>query len=133
MTRKRRRYVAWLGILGIAFAQVAVTAHACVTGAPMHASAAKAVAMGHEGHCAGMQGAAQSAPLAPVANACEVQCTDGAPSAAAPDLPPVTLVALAVEPTPATMPLAESAWDSATLAATVAQPPPLLQFCRLLN
>ena len=132
MTRSRRRLAAWLGILGIAFAQVAVTAHACLTGAPVNASAARAVAMAHEGHCAGVQGTAPSAPLAPIANACEVECTDGAPSAAAPDLPPVALAVLPVAPAPVTMTSTEHSWDRTWLAATSAQPPPLLQFGHLL-
>lgn len=132
MTRRHRRVFGWLGILGIAFAQVAVTAHACITGAAVHASAPRAVAMAHEGHCAGVQGKAESAPLAPIANACEVQCTDGAPSAAAPDLPPVALAVLPIAPAPVTMTVAERSWDSTSLAATGAQPPPLLQFGRLL-
>ncbi len=62
--------------------------------------------MGHEGHCGGAQ---SNAPLAPVANACEVQCTDGAPSVAAPDLPPVMLAVLPVVPAPAALPLPERA------------------------
>jgi hypothetical protein len=130
MTRRHRRFSAWLGILGIAFAQVAVTAHACITGVSVHASAARAVAMAHEGHCIGVQG---TAPVAPVSNACEVQCTDGAPSVAAPDMPPVALVALPVAPTPISMAVDEREWDRSVLAATSAAPPPLLQFCRLLN
>jgi len=130
MTRRRRRFAAWFGILGLAFAQLAVTAHACLTGAPAHATAAKAVAMGHEGHCGGTQ---SNAPLAPVANACEVQCTDGAPSVAAPDLPPVMLAVLPVVPPPTAVPLPERAWHSMLLASTGAQPPPHLQFGRFLN
>jgi hypothetical protein len=133
MTRSRRRFAAWFGILGIAFAQVAVTAHACLTGAPVQATAAKAVAMVHEGHCAGVQGQAQTAPLAPIANACEVQCTDGAPSAAAPDLPAVTLAILPIAPAPVDLSVDTREWDRAILIATSAGPPPLLQYCRLLN
>jgi len=127
MTRRRRRFAAWLGILGLAFAQFAVTAHACLTGAAVQASSARAAAMGHEGHCIGAQA---KAPLAPVANACEVQCTDGAPSAAAPDLPPVLLAALPVAPSPVALPLSKRTTEVATLAATRAQPPPQLQFGR---
>jgi hypothetical protein len=130
MTRRRRRFAAWFGILGIAFAQFAVTAHACLTGAVVHATAAKAVAMAHEGHCAGVQA---KAPLAPVSNACEVQCTDGAPSAAAPDLPPVLQAVLPVAPPAVLLPFSERAVDVAALAAASAQPPPQLQFGRFLN
>jgi hypothetical protein len=130
MTRSRRRIAAWLGILGIAFAQAVVAAHACVTGVPVHASAARAVAMAHEGHCAGVQG---TAPVAPVSNACEVQCTDGAPSVAPLDIPPVTLAILPVAPAAVAVATDVREWDRSVLAATSAAPPPLLQFCRLLN
>lgn len=122
--------IAWLGIAGLAFAQLAVTAHACMTGAAVQASAARAVAMVHEGHCAGAQ---DTAPLAPIANACEVQCTDGAPSAAAPDLPAVTLAILPIAPAPVDLCVDMREWDRAVLIATSAGPPPLLQYCRLLN
>jgi len=130
MTRRPRRFAAWLGILGIAFAQVAVTAHACLTGAAVHATAAEAVAMVHEGHCAG---AKADVPIAPVANSCEVQCTDGAPSSAAVDLPPVVLAVLAVAPTPMDLVLSPQASDRTSLEATSARPPPQLQFLRFLN
>ena len=132
MTRRRRRFAAWFGILGIAFAQFAVTAQACLTGGPVHATAARAVAMGHKEHCDGTQGPAQKAPIAPIANACEVQCTDSAPSAAAPDLPPVMLAVLPVAPSPVASPSPEGAADTVFLASTLAQPPPHLQFARLL-
>jgi hypothetical protein len=129
MIRSRRRMAAWLGILGIAFAQAVVAAHACVTGAPVHASAARAVAMAHEGHCAGVQG---TAPVAPVSNACEVQCTDGAPVTAAPDLPPVMQVAMILPSSPPAVPVEARARDRSVLASSGAAPPRALQFCRLL-
>lgn len=130
MTRSHRRLVAWLGILGIAFAQLAVTAHACMIRATEHESVAPAAAMAHEGHCAGQQG---TAALAPQGNACEVQCTDGAPSATAADLPPVALALLPSPSVPIAIAVDVRAWDRSVLAATSAGPPPLLQFCRLLN
>ena len=135
MIRRHRHYSAWLGILGIAFAQVAVTAHACMTGAPVQASAARAVAMAHEGHCGGAQGATTPdvVPVAPIANACEVQCTDGTLSAVTADVPPVTLAILPVAPAPVTVMVDVRELDRSILAATSAAPPPLLQFCRLLN
>jgi hypothetical protein len=131
MTRKPRRFAAWLGILGIAFAQVAVTAQACLTGAALHASAAKAVAMAHEGHCDG--GSPGAVPMAPNTNACEVQCTDGAPTGAAPDLPPVMLTVLPAASGPIDFTLPLQTWDRMSLEATRAQPPPQLQFVRFLN
>ena len=87
--------------------------------------------MGHDGHCAG---AAQSkGPVAPVANTCEVQCTDGAPSVAPPDLPPVMLAVLPVVPAPPALPISALTLDHEALSATGAQPPPQLQFGRFLN
>jgi hypothetical protein len=130
MTRRPRRFAAWLGILGIAFAQVAVTAHACLTGAAVQATAATAVAMAHEAHCAG---ARADAPIAPVANSCEVQCTDGAPSGPVVDLPPVVLAGLPVAPAPVGPVIALQASDRTSLEATSARPPPQLQFLRFLN
>ncbi len=74
-----------------------------------------------------------TAPVAPVSNACEVQCTDGAPSAASPDIPPVTLAILPAAPASVAVTTDAREWDRSVLAATSAAPPPLLQFCRLLN
>jgi len=96
MSRFLRRCVAWLGILGIVFAQFVATAHACAPGGsagherPGLASAASAAAAA--GHCAGHA----AAPVAPAGNLCEVHCTDGATPATALDLPPVALAPLPV-------------------------------------
>jgi hypothetical protein len=130
MIRRPRRFAAWLGILGIAFAQVAVTAHACLTGTAVQATAAKTVAMAHEGHCVG---AKAEAPIAPVANSCEVQCSDGAPSGVVLDLPPVALAVLPLAPAPIGPVLSLQASERTTLEATSARPPPQLQFLRFLN
>ena len=131
MTRSRRRLFACLGILGIVFAQLAVTAHACALRASaMTVGAPAAMTTAHEGHCGGQHAAA--VPQAPSGNACEVQCTDGAPVAAAPDLPPVMLVALISPLAPAAMPVEAREWDRSVLAASGAAPPRALQFCRLL-
>jgi hypothetical protein len=129
MNRSHRRIVAWLGILGIAFAQVAVTAHACMVrgdaGPRIDANVA------YLDHCAG--GTHAPAPLAPQGNACELQCTDGATASDAPDLPPVALVSLPVAPVVRTLAIGVREWDRAVLAANSAGPPPLLQYGRLLN
>ena len=131
MTRSRRRFLAWFGILGIAFAQFAVTAHACALRVgTMHSQTPSASATAQEGHCHGQRAAAL--PQAPQGNACEVQCTDGAPSGAALDLPPVALVTLAVPLVPATVPAEAREWGRSMLAASSAAPPLALQFCRLL-
>jgi len=131
MTRSHRRLVAWIGILGIAFAHVAVTAQACVLRASVDRAPAMATLPSHADHCVGADHG--TVPATPQGNACEVQCTDGALSVAAPDLPPVALAAL---PSPPAMPVVAidaRAWDLSVLAATSAGPPPLLQYCRLLN
>jgi hypothetical protein len=129
MNRSHRRIVAWLGVLGIAFAQVAVTAHACMirgdAGPRLDATVA------HMDHCAGEANAA--VPLAPQSNACELQCTDGATASAGPDLPPVALVSLPVASAPRMLAVDVREWDRSILAANSAGPPPLLQYCRLLN
>ena len=129
MNRSHRRIVAWLGVLGIAFAQVAVTAHACMirsdAGPRTDATAA------HMDHCRGDANA--PAPLAPQSNACELQCTDGATASAGPDLPPVALVSLPAAPVARTLAVDVREWARSVLAANSAGPPPLLQYCRLLN
>jgi hypothetical protein len=131
MTRPHRRLVAWIGILGVAFAHVAVTAQACVLRASADPAPARVAPAQHADHCGGAdQGAV---PGTPQGNACEVQCTDGALSAAAPDLPPVTLESLPLPPAPLVVAVDARAWDLSVLAATSAGPPPLLQYCRLLN
>ena len=130
MKRTHRRYVAWLGILGIAFAQLAVSAHACmisITTADRVATMAHAAH--HHGHCSGVNGAA---PLAPLGNACELQCSDGALATAAPDLPPVVLSSLPLPSAPVVLPVATRSHGRSFLAANSAAPPPALEFCRLL-
>jgi hypothetical protein len=131
MTRHHRRLVAWLGILGLAFAQIAVTAHACMIRASEQGPVAPVTAKAHEGHCAGHQDSA--APLAPQANACEVQCSEAAPSVAAADLPPVALAPLPFPTAPFEVTVDVRAWDLTVLAASSARPPPSLQYFRLLN
>ena len=134
MNRTHRRLVAWLGILGIAFAQLAVTAHACVTGVPGPSAAAGApqcrirVTAG--------PGCKARRRLRRQGNACEVQCADGAPSAAAPDLPPVALAVAAVA-APACVaagrrarmgPLVLAATQRSAAAAAAVLPPSELTF-----
>ena len=87
--------------------------------------------LAHADHCASADVGAL--PATPQGNACEVQCTDGALSAAAPDLPPVALASLPLPPAPLVVVVDARAWDLSLLAATSAGPPPLLQYCRLLN
>jgi len=130
MKRTRRRYVACLGILGIAFAQLAVTAHACMISITTpDRVATMAHATPHHGHCTAVNGAA---PLAPLANACELQCSDGALATAAPDLPPVVLSSLPLPPARVVLPVATRSPGRSLLAANSAAPPPALAFCRLL-
>jgi hypothetical protein len=131
MTRSRRRLFACLGILGIVFAQLAVTAHACALRAnAMSVGAPAATTTAQKGHCGGPH--ASAAPQAPSGNACEVQCTDGAPVTAAPDLPPVMQVAMILPSSPPAVPVEARARDRSVLASSGAAPPRALQFCRLL-
>jgi len=137
ITRSTRRAVAWIGILGIALAQLALTAHACSPGAapaldprgaalveeaPAHVAVPNDARLpcGHEtGQPAG-------------ANLCQLHCSDAAPAAPSADLPPVALNALPVTVVPFA---AIAAIPSDALARPAAFPgasPPLLQFCRLL-
>lgn len=130
MSRRRRRFVAWIGLLGIVFAQIAVAAHACTLRVPALDPAA-AAAPPHHGHCGD---APKGTPLAPQGNACELQCSEAAPGGAAPDLPPVDVAAAPMVIAPA--PLAAITWTAlgrSFLAADSAAPPLSLRFCRLLN
>ena len=134
--RSTRRAVAWIGILGIALAQFALTAHACTLGAAsaldlrdtMIAEAgpmAPAVPGDGAPPCGHDAGRA-AAPL------CGLHCSDGATATPSADLPPVALTALPVSVTPF---VAAAATPSDVLARPAAFPgasPPLLQFCRLL-
>ncbi len=129
MTRTHRRYVAWLGILGIAFAQLAVTAHACVVSAAAPDSIALSAPAARHAHCGGDGG---TAPLAPHSNACELQCSDGALTTAAPDLPPVVLSSLPIAVEPVAVSTATRSRERSILAAGSAAPPLALRLCRLL-
>ena len=131
MTRSHRRILAWLGIAGIAFAQLAVTAHACALHVgTMPASTPATIAVAHDGHCGAQHAAAL--PQAPQGNACEVQCTDGAPSGAAADVLPAVIATLVVPLEPAKVPAEAREWGRLMLAADSAAPPLALQYCRFL-
>jgi hypothetical protein len=129
MSRRHRRFVSWLGIAAIAFAQFA-TAHAWLH--PVHADLpASASALPHSGNCGGGEGGA--VPQAPERNACKLQCSEAAPNAAAPDLPPVDIASAPVIVAPAVLATVGRALGRTFLAADIAAPPLLLRFCRLLN
>jgi hypothetical protein len=127
--RSTRRAVAWIGILGIALAQLALTAHACTLGtvAPFHAGGATIAAPGHAalpcGHDAGQPAGA---------NLCELHCSDGATATPSADLPPVALTALPVSVVAFAAAAAAPSDAHARPAAFPGASPPLLQFCRLL-
>ena len=81
-----------------------------------------------QGPCAAMQTPAD----APLANTCEVRCTDGATSSGQPDLPQVTW-ALLPSPTLAPAKLASVSGSARlTYAPLPGAPPPTVRFCRLL-
>jgi hypothetical protein len=129
MTKRRRRFVAWLGIVGIVFAQIAVAAHACMVGVDGARSIAAAAAP-HDGHCSGHEA---PAPVAPQGNACELACSDGAPTPTAPDLPPLAFSTLPIAAAPlSAVPIETRAYGRSLLAANSAAPPIALSFCRLL-
>ena len=128
MSRRHRRFIAWIGLLGIVFAQMAVTAHACML-QPRTIDPAAAEGLPHQRHCSGVD---QPAAPAPQGNACELQCSDVAPSAAAPDLPPMGLASSPITVAPVTPPTVTRMLGRSFLAADIAAPP-LSLFCRLLN
>jgi hypothetical protein len=135
-TRLVRRFTAWLGILAIAVGQAAAAVQACPIDRAGNAAAfdppafaAEAtVAVGIDGGCAGHRdGGASPAPLA---NACEVHCMQGAQ----PDAP-------AAMPAPAPAPMLVVAMPCEVLPLSAAQrpldaksaaPPPQLLFSRYL-
>jgi hypothetical protein len=127
MIRRQRRLVAWIGALGIAFAQVVVAAHAGTLAGGDHSATAPQV---HKSHCAGALGS-RGLP-APQGNACEVHCADGLHFAAAPDLPPVAVTSWAAPPAQDKIAVDPRERDRSVLAAKSAAPPPLLQFHRFL-
>jgi hypothetical protein len=130
MSRRQRRFVAWLGLAGIVFAQIAVSAHACMLRVQTVAPAA-AAALPHHGHCGGDE--QQGVPLAPQGNACELQCSEAAPSTATPDLPPIDFASAPILfVAPAALQPVTRALGRSFLAADIAAPPRSL-FCRLLN
>jgi hypothetical protein len=132
MNRSSRRIIAWLGILGIAFAQFVATANACAPGAASGADryefSAPGTATVGAGHC----GEHAAPPATPAKNLCEVHCSDGATPVTALDLPTVALAPL---PVPA-MTLAALAADAPSAgsyaAVAVTGPPIVLQFGHLL-
>jgi hypothetical protein len=124
MSRRHRRLVAWFGIAGIVFAQIA-TAHAWID--RVHAFG-PSVAPPHQSHCGG-----GSAPPASQGNACKLQCSEAAPSGATPDLPSGDVAWAPIVVAPAALPAETRAHGRSFLAADIAAPPLSLLFCRLLN
>jgi hypothetical protein len=134
MNRSTRRFVAWVGVLGIILAQMVATAHACRLGdAAAREHRAAVIAHGASWtppadlHC----GAHVSGADTP--NLCEVHCADGATPVAGLDLPPYVQPPLAVPG----ISLANLARNAASVAGDDAStqggaPPRNLQFCRLL-
>lgn len=134
MSKSLRRMVAWIAMLGIVLAQTVAAAHACRLGevnARVHGAAVVAIDSGQAAPCAVPCHGHDAGP-APVANFCEVHCTDGASPVAALDLPPMVQAPLPV----ALVPLEEVAAGAPPLADDVdaqsCAPPRGLQFCRLL-
>jgi hypothetical protein len=132
MNRSLRRIVAWLGILGIALAQLVAAANACelvtATGHERHPVAPSGAATVVAGHCGDHLGG----PVAPATNLCEVHCSDGATPVTTVDLPPVVQVPM---PVPALSLAALAAVDSPPAlhpAPHSAGPPIVLRYGHLL-
>jgi len=130
--------MAWFGILGIAFAQLVVTAHACALGPPAAGEPAAAV-RASPGETLGALVAAGDPCAAhavgsatPATNLCEVHCTDGLTSAAAVDLPQVALAPLPVAVIPLVALAAAAPPECLHTPALSAGPPIVLQFGHLL-
>jgi hypothetical protein len=128
--RSTRRAVAWTGILSIALAQFALTAHACTLGAAAAIAAWGPAALDVAGDSAPPCG--HDAGPAAAANLCGLHCSDAATATPSADLPPVALTALPVSVTPFHAIAATPSDVPARPAAFPGASPPLLQFCRLL-
>lgn len=129
MKRLRKRPIAWMAIVGVLFAQLAMAAYGFDNTASHTSVVDAAIGAGvgaGGGHCAGPS----SEPVP--ANVCEVHCTDGASSPPAPDLPPVSLTALPVDLVPFAASAREREHVGALPAPLPGAPPPTLRFCRLL-
>lgn len=129
MSKSFRRFIARCLVGGVVFAQMATAAYA-FDGVPGRAASALASSSAPvnvaTGHCAGL--ASDTTP----ANVCEVHCTDSVAAPSAPDLPPVSLIALPVDVVPFTA-LADRVERMRTpLGALSGAPPPTLRFSRLL-
>jgi hypothetical protein len=128
MKRSLKNPVAWIAIVGVLFAQMAMAAYAfdgaSVRVAPVEAASGSLVG-GGGAHCAGI------APEPAPANMCEVHCTDGAALPSAPDLPPVLLTALPVHLVPFAASVADGEHACSRVAALPGAPPPTLRYCRL--
>jgi hypothetical protein len=138
MNRSLRRLVAFVGILGLSFAQFAATASACgLDAASGHESSAWVVAAASpagaaeaQHHCGGH--APAPTPALPGSNLCEVHCSDAATPAAAPDLPAVTLALLPAPALPLEALVAAAAPPPAEALVRAAAPPIVIAFGRLL-
>jgi len=130
LTRRIRRVVAFSAMLGLVFAQLAMSAHACALqgSAAPHAATGSAMHAAADHPCSGMA----PEPASPQGNACEVHCTDGATLPASPDLPVVALAALPAAAVPLAVLAANDIVARTPYAALPGAPPLNLQFCRLL-
>jgi len=132
MTKAMHRVVAWIGILGIAFAQFAVTAHACAHGAAPRTGHAPAVIAADAAVVTSHCGDQDAGRAAPAPNLCEVHCTDAATPTPALDLPAAALAPLPVAAITLADLAATATPQPSHLAAPGRAPPLILQFGRLL-
>jgi hypothetical protein len=131
-----RRFTAWLGILAIAVGQASAAVQACPidragnAAAFDHPAAAATAAgpAGVDGGCAGHHDGGVS--RAPLANACEVHCMQGAQPDAPAAMPAPAPASMLVVAMPCeVLPLSAA---QAPLDARSAAPPPQLLFSRYL-
>ena len=130
-----RRFVAWVGLLGIVLAQFVAAAHACHLGqteAPENRATRVAIDFEPAAPCAMPCPGHGAEPATPVANFCEVHCTDVASPVAALDLPPIVLAPLPVVLAPLGLVTANAPSPVDDVDAQSCAPPRNLQFCRLL-
>lgn len=123
MKRHRRILVASLAAFALAFAQLAVSAHACA----LHGAPAEAEVMAHHVQCDGMAGTGEAPPGE---NVCVEHCLYG--DDAVNNLPAVSSIAAAVGPPlriePATQPAMADARPAWRYIPAAAPPPPAILF-----
>jgi hypothetical protein len=132
MTRAFRRLVARCVVVALAASQLITAAHACGSGpqAPTgHRPAGIVGAAATSDHCRGHVSAASLPP----ANVCHAHCNDGAMRTPSHDLPAMAAVPVLIAATTLALPYGTERSPAVSFLTPGGAPPPILQFCRLLN